>query len=120
MKWNPGKVLAEIAYGVARKAAAQVRASAPRVAHRAGKNPAGEIGGSIARYILRKDFVRWDRTKAVLQFHALGPEALWFRNGTSRQKARPFDLLPDPGQVRQKLEADARKHFAKRVQRMSA
>lgn len=117
MKWNPGKTIEEVARELARRAAAQIRAAAPRVLHRAGKTPAGQLGGSLAAYILRKDFVRADRVKAVLQWHALGPEALWFRNGTSRQKARPFDILPDVPQLVSKLQASAAVHYRKRMAR---
>jgi len=119
VKWNPGKVIYEAALDVARKAAAQIRAATPRVAHRAGKTSAGQIGGSLVAYILRPDFIRHDRIKAVLQWHALGAEGRWFCKGTSRQAARPFDTLPDKAQLVARLQADAAAHVKKRMARLA-
>lgn len=119
MKWNPGKVIYEAALEVARKAAAQIRAATPRVAHRDGKTGAGQLGGSLVAYILRKDFVRADRVKAVLQFNVLGIEGRAFCKGTSRQQARPFDTLPDKVQLVARLQADAAAHLKKRMARLA-
>lgn len=123
MKFNPGPYLRDLALRVARRAAAQIQAGAPRVPHRDGKAPTGSPGGSLPGYIRRPDFVRWDRVKAVLQFHALGPEARWLKFGSVRQKARPFDTLPTPAEVQatvREIQAAAAQHYRRRFARSMA
>lgn len=123
MKFNPGPHLLKLAQRVARRAAAQIQAGAPRVPHRDGKAPSGAPGGSLVAHVLRGDFVRWDRVKAVLQFHALGPEARWLKFGSVRQKARPFDTLPTPAEVQatiREIQAAAAQHYRRRFARSAA
>ena len=123
MKFNAGPYLRDLALRVAQRAAAQIQAGAARVAHRAGKAGAGAPGGSLPGYIRRPDFVRWDRVKAVLQFHALGPEARWLKFGSVRQQARPFDTLPTKAEVQglvRQLQAGAAQHYRRRFARAAA
>lgn len=123
MKFNPGPYLRDLALRVAQRAAAQIQAGAARVAHRSGKAGSGPPGGSLPGYIRRADFVRWDRVKAVLQFHALGPEARWLKFGSVRQKARPFDTLPTKAEVEatiRQMQAAAAQHYRRRLARAAA
>lgn len=123
MKFNPGPYLLKLAQRVARRAAAQIQAGAPRVPHRDGKAASGSPGGSLVAYILRADFVRWDRVKAVLQWHALGAEGRWLCKGTVRQKARPFDTLPTPQETQatvREMQAAAAAHYRRRLARSAA
>ncbi len=120
MKWRLDKVIERIARGVARKAAAAIRGAAPRVQHRDGSAAAGAVGGSLVKAILSPAFVRVSRWGAVLQWHSLGQEGLWFRNGTSRQKARPFELSPDPAAVTAEIQADAEAFWERRARRGEA
>jgi len=123
VKFNPGPYLRDLALRVARRAAAQIQAGAARVAHRSGKAAAGPPGGSIPGYVRRPDFVRWDRVKAVLQWHALGFEARMLNKGTSRQKARPFDTLPTKAEVQatvRQMQAAAAQHYRRRLARAAA
>lgn len=123
MKFNPGPLLLKLAQRVARRAAAQIQAGAPRVPHRDGKAPSGPPGGSLVGYVLRPDFIRWDRVKAVLDWHALGPEARWLKFGSVRQKPRPFDTLPTPAEVQEtvrEIQAAAAQHYRRRFSRSAA
>lgn len=116
-KWNPGKSLERVARAVLRRGASQVRSSAPRAAHRAGTQPTGPLGGSLAQRILAKGMVRLERWGAVILWSTLGQPFMFFHQGSSRQKERPVQLAPEAGVVVRALEPDATRHYRARAER---
>lgn len=119
MNWRPDKVIQRILRETARAAAAEIRSSAPRVQHRDGSRPAGDVGGSFVTEVSRKDFIRETPWGGVMEWARLGQRIMWFVNGNKRQKARPVVLFPEPEAVRQALQDDAERYWADRASRVA-
>lgn len=115
VKWNPGKVIERIMRRLQERVAREVAAATPRVPHRSGMAFRGRTGGTLAQAVRAKSILKVRRWGAVLQLSKLGQKFLWFTQGTSRQKARPVTLAPDPVAVTRELQADAQRHFAARA-----
>lgn len=121
-KPNLEPILRKCAQRVALRAASQIEAGAPRVAHRAGAGGQGPPGGTLPTDIRRPEFIRSDGSKAVLQWHALGPQARWLKFGSVRQAPRPFDTLPTKQEIEQtvaEIKAEALRVYRRRLARAS-
>jgi hypothetical protein len=116
VKWNPAKVIEQICRETARAASQAIRSASPAVPHRGSS--AGTTGGSLSSAVLSRAFVQAKEWGAVIRWSTLGQTGLFFHDGTPRQKARPFVLAPEPAAVKQRLQADAEKHWAKRAERV--
>jgi hypothetical protein len=113
------KAVGDLCKQTVRKASGDLSSAAPRVPHRARKNPArGPVGGKLAAALKRPDnLVRTDRWGAVIEWHKLGQKFLWLTQGTVRQKARPVQLAPDEKNIRAAVERESAKHYRKREKR---
>ncbi len=121
MKWNPVKVIERHTRAVVRRAVAAIQSAAPPVPHRDGANAiqAGP-GGSFVKRISQAAFVEVKRWGTNTKWSTLGQEFHHFVRGTSRQKARPIDLLPNVPKLVADLRADALAHFKRRAQGRAA
>lgn len=117
MKWNPGKVIEQVARNVASAAGRAIRSARGRVAHREGA--AGRVdertGGTLSSRVQARDFVRVHPWGAVLRWSTLGLPGLAFIRGTKRQSPRPVPTHPDVPDLVAKLRADASRHFGDRA-----
>lgn len=112
MKWRPDKVIERVARALCQRAAAQIRGGA---AHVPNEGSSGPVGGSLAQQVAARSFVLLRPWGAVLPWSRLGQKFLWFVEGTSRQRPRPVDTIPDKADLTRQLQADAERHWQKRA-----
>jgi hypothetical protein len=114
--WLPAKVIYRHCLATARAAARAIRSAPERVEHRGFVG--GATGGSLANTVTRTGFVVLRRWGAVLKWSTLGQAGLFFRDGTPRQKPRPFETAPAVPPLVADIRADAVQHYAARARRV--
>lgn len=127
-RWEPGKVLAEIAYEWQEQVSQQIRGSRPRKPHSPPHK--GPVGGSLGEAVKSRRLVRVEPSYVVIDW--LGtplrppkgketkpvPVMQFFYHGTKERKgrgsqpARKFKLAPPKREIEEAVERDAQRFFA--------